>query len=91
MGCPLGVSRIFHEQIYICNGMREERLCLYQDREGENGTQIESFAILFLSLVIQRWDSTKLLVEKGIFTKEEFLKMVSKVNNEAKKKVSKNA
>jgi hypothetical protein len=37
-----------------------------------------------MSQVVQQKALTRLLVEKGIFTKEEFLKMVSEVNQEMK-------
>jgi hypothetical protein len=37
-----------------------------------------------MSQVVQQKALTRLLVEKGIFTREEFLKMVSEVNQETK-------
>ncbi len=46
--------------------------------------RIVSFEELLMSQVVQQEALTRLLVEKGIFTKEEFLKMVSKVNQETK-------
>ena len=42
---------------------------------------------LLLSRVISREAMIRLLVEKGIFTKEEFLEMVEKVNLEIRKMV----
>jgi hypothetical protein len=38
-----------------------------------------------MSQVVAQDALIRLLIEKGTFTKEEFLEMVSKVNNEAKK------
>jgi hypothetical protein len=38
--------------------------------------QIVSFEELLMSQVVQQEALTRLLVEKGIFTKEEFLEMV---------------
>jgi hypothetical protein len=38
--------------------------------------QVVSFKELLMSQVIQQEALTRLLVEKGIFTKEEFLEMV---------------
>ena len=38
--------------------------------------QIVSFEELLMSQVVQQEALTKLLIEKGIFTKEEFLEMV---------------
>jgi hypothetical protein len=48
--------------------------------------QIVSFEELLISQVIQQEALTRLLVEKGIFTKEEFLEMVKAVDQEMKKK-----
>jgi uncharacterized protein YqgQ len=48
--------------------------------------QIVSFEELLMSQVIQQEALTRLLVEKGIFTKEEFLEMVKVVDRERKKK-----
>jgi uncharacterized protein YqgQ len=48
--------------------------------------QIVSFEELLLSQVIQQEALTRLLVEKGIFSKEEFLEMVRVVNQEMKRK-----
>jgi len=45
-----------------------------------------SFEELLKSQVIQQEAFTGLLVEKGIFTKEEFLEMVKVVEREMKKK-----
>ena len=47
--------------------------------------QIVSFEELLMSQVIQQEALTRLLVEKGIFSKEEFLEMVKVVNKEMKK------
>jgi uncharacterized protein YqgQ len=48
--------------------------------------QIVSFEELLMSQVIQQEALTRLLVEKGIFTKEEFWEMVRVVNREMKRK-----
>ena len=48
--------------------------------------EIVSFEELLMSQVVQEKALTCLLVEKGIFTKEEFWEMVAKVNQEMKKK-----
>ena len=48
--------------------------------------QIVSFEELLMSQVVQQEALTRLLVEKGIFTKEEFLEMVKVVNREVKGK-----
>jgi hypothetical protein len=47
--------------------------------------QIVSFEELLMSQVTQQEALTRLLVEKGIFTKEEFLEMVKLVNFEMKR------
>ncbi len=47
--------------------------------------QLVSFEELLLSQVAQQEALTRLLVEKGIFTKEEFLDMVRIVNREMKR------
>ena len=47
--------------------------------------QIVSFEELLMSQVIQQEALTRLLVEKGIFTKEEFLEMVRVVDGEKRK------
>jgi uncharacterized protein YqgQ len=39
-----------------------------------------------MSQVVQQEALTRLLIEKGIFTKEEFLEMVKVVNDEMKRK-----
>jgi hypothetical protein len=44
--------------------------------------QIVSFEKLLMSHVVQQEDLTRLLVEKGIFTKKEFFEMVRVVNKE---------
>jgi len=49
--------------------------------------QIVSFEELLMAQVIQQEALTRLLIEKGIFTKEELLEMVKTVNREMKKKV----
>ena len=48
--------------------------------------QIVSFEELLMSQVVQQEALTRLLVEKGIFTKEEFLEMARVVNAEMKSK-----
>ena len=48
--------------------------------------QIVSFEELLMSQVVQQEALTRLLIEKGIFTRGEFLKMVRVVNREMKKK-----
>ena len=48
--------------------------------------KVVSFEELLLSQVIQQEALTRLLVEKGIFTKEEFLEMVKVVDREMKRK-----
>lgn len=49
--------------------------------------QIVSFEELLMSQVVQQEALTRLLIEKGIFSKEEFLEMVRVVNQEMKNKV----
>lgn len=51
-----------------------------------NPKQIVSFEELLMSQVIQQEALTRLLVENGIFTKEELLEMVGVVDREMKKK-----
>ena len=46
--------------------------------------QIVSFEELLMSQVAQQEALTRLLIKKGIFTKEEFLEVVSVVNKEMK-------
>ena len=48
--------------------------------------QAVSFEELLMSQVVQQEALTRLLVEKGIFTKEAFLEMVKVVAREMKKK-----
>jgi hypothetical protein len=48
--------------------------------------QVVLFEELLMSQVVQQEALTRLLVEKGIFTKDEFLEMVRLVNQEMKKK-----
>jgi uncharacterized protein YqgQ len=48
--------------------------------------EIVSFDELLMSQVVQQEALTRLLVEKGIFTKEEFLEMVKVVNQEMGRK-----
>ncbi|MGA2464480.1 MAG: hypothetical protein ABSH06_09025 [Thermodesulfobacteriota bacterium] len=47
--------------------------------------QVVSFEELLMSQVVQQEALTRLLVEKGIITKEEFLEMVDVVNGEMKR------
>ncbi len=48
--------------------------------------QIISFEELLMSQAVQQEALTRLLVEKGVFTKEEFSDMLKTVNREMKKK-----
>ena len=48
--------------------------------------ELVSFEELLMSQVVQQEALTRLLVERGIFTKEEFLEMVKVVDQEIKKK-----
>jgi hypothetical protein len=48
--------------------------------------QVVSFEELLMSQVVKQEALTRLLVEKGIFTKEEFLDTVKQVNKEMKSK-----
>ena len=48
--------------------------------------QLISFEELLMSQVVQQEALTRLLIMKGIFTKEEFLEMVKVVNKEMKRK-----
>jgi hypothetical protein len=48
--------------------------------------QIISFEELLMSKVVQQEALTRLLVEKGVFTQEEFLEMVRVVDQEMKRK-----
>jgi hypothetical protein len=47
--------------------------------------QVVSFEELLTSQVVSQEAIIRLLVEKGIFTKEEFLEMVKLVNQEMKR------
>ena len=47
--------------------------------------QVVSFEDLLMSRVVQQEALTRLLVEKGIFAKQEFLEMVSVVDHEIKR------
>lgn len=47
--------------------------------------QLVSFEALLMSQVVQQEAITRLLIEKGIFTKDEFIEMVKVVNREMKK------
>jgi len=47
--------------------------------------QTVSFEELLMSQIVQQEALTRLLVEKGIFTKKEFLEMVSEVNQQMKR------
>jgi uncharacterized protein YqgQ len=53
---------------------------------GLDPKQVVSFEELLMSQVVQQEALTRLLVERGIFTKEEFLEMVRVVNQEMKRK-----
>ena len=53
--------------------------------------QVVSFEELLLSQVVQQEALTRLLIEKGVFTKDEFLEMVRTVDLERKRKVRKSA
>ncbi len=46
--------------------------------------EIVSFEELLMSQVIQQEALTRLLIEKGVFSKEEFLEMVKMVDRERK-------
>lgn len=46
--------------------------------------QVVTFEELLMSQVVQQEALTRMLVEKGIFTKDEFLEMVKVVNQEMK-------
>jgi hypothetical protein len=48
--------------------------------------QVVSLEELLMSQVVQQEALIRLLIEKGIFTKEEILEMVRVVNEEMKKK-----
>jgi hypothetical protein len=53
---------------------------------GIDPKQIVRFEELLMSQVVQQEALTRLLMEKGIFTKEEFLDMVRVVDQEIKRK-----
>jgi site-specific recombinase len=53
---------------------------------GLDPKQVVSFEELLMSQVVQQEALTRLLVEKGIFSKEEFWEMVRVVNQEMKRK-----
>jgi hypothetical protein len=53
---------------------------------GFDPKQVVSFEELLMSQVVQQEALTRLLVEKGVFTKEEFLEMVRVVDQEMKRK-----
>ena len=48
--------------------------------------QVVSFEELLMSQVIQQEALTRLLIEKGVFTREEFLEMVRVVDRDMKRK-----
>ena len=48
--------------------------------------QIVSFEELLMSQVVQQEALTRLLIEKGVFTKEEFLEMARVVDREMRRK-----
>ena len=52
--------------------------------------QVVSFEELLMSQVAQQEALTRLLIEKGILTREEFLEMVKTVNLEMKEKRGRN-
>jgi hypothetical protein len=52
---------------------------------GLDPKQVVPFEELFISQVVQEEALTRLLVEKGVFSKEEFLEMVKLVNREMKR------
>jgi uncharacterized protein YqgQ len=52
---------------------------------GLDPKQVVSFEELLLSQVVQQEALTRLLMQKGIFIREEFLEMVRVVNREMKR------
>jgi len=50
-----------------------------------NPKQVVSLEDLLLSQVVQQEALTRLLIEKGLFSKEEFLEMVKVVDREMKR------
>jgi len=61
---------------WFCGGFYGNRL---------DHKQIVSFEELLMSQAVQQEALTRLFVEKGIFTKEEFLDMVKVVDREMKR------
>jgi hypothetical protein len=53
---------------------------------GLDPKQIVSFEELLMSQVVQQEALTRLLVEKGIFSREEFLEVVKVVDQEMKRR-----
>jgi len=53
---------------------------------GLDPKQIVSFEELLMSQVVQQEALTRLLVEKGVFTKEEFLEKIKLIDQERKRK-----
>ena len=53
--------------------------------------QVVTFEELLMSQVIQQEALTRLLIKKGVFTKNEFLEMVRQVDHERKRKEVKRA
>ena len=53
---------------------------------GLDSNQVVSYEELLMSQVIHTEALTRLLIDKGIFTKEEFLEKVREVNHERKTK-----
>lgn len=52
---------------------------------GLDPKQVVPFEELLMSQVVQQEALTRLLLEKGVFSKEEFLEMVKLVNREMKR------
>ena len=52
---------------------------------GLDPKQVVHFEEILMSQVVQQEALTRLLVEKGVFSKEEFLEMVKLVNREMKR------
>jgi uncharacterized protein YqgQ len=48
--------------------------------------QVVSYEELLMSQVVQQEALTRLLIEKGIFTREEFLEMVKVIDREMKRR-----
>jgi len=53
---------------------------------GLDPKQVVPFEELLMSQVVQQEALTRLLVEKGVFTKEEFLEMIKLIDQERKRK-----